>query len=130
MAHYAVINPDTMTVIRVFVGRDEDDLAPGVDDWETYYAPEGLMVKRTSYNTRAGEHALGGEPFRYNYAGKGYTYDSERDGFIPPKPFESWVLDETTCLWTAPVQRPGRDYIWNEETVSWDQSPMPDDGQA
>jgi len=120
MAHYAVLNRQNI-VTQVFVGRDEDDLVPGVDDWETYYAPEGHTVKRTSYNTRAGEHALGGEPFRFNYAGKGYFYDELRDAFIPPKPFESWVLDETTCLWVAPVEMPddGQAYVWDESAGEW-----------
>lgn len=126
MAHYAVLDSDNI-VTRVFVGRDEDDPAPGVDDWETYYAPEGLTVKRTSYNTRGGQHLLGGEPFRCNYAGIGYTYDEDRDAFIPPKPFESWVLDETTCLWVAPVDMPVETdengdpvpYVWDESVGEW-----------
>jgi len=121
MAHYAILDSNNI-VTQVFVGRDEDDLAPGVDDWEIYYAPEGFTVKRTSYNTFGGEHALGGEPFRKNYAGVGFLYDLERDAFIPPKPFESWSLNETTCLWEAPVAYPedGGAYFWNEENTSWD----------
>jgi len=129
MAHYAVLNADN-TVTQVFVGRDEDDLAPGVTDWETYYAPEGHTVKRTSYNTRGGVHydPETGEPsadqskaLRFNYAGLGFQYDTERDAFIPPKPFESWILDETTCLWTAPVPMPedGKPYQWDEEAGAW-----------
>jgi len=126
MAHYAVLDANNI-VTQVFVGRDEGDLAPGVDDWETYYAPRGYTVKRTSYNTHAGEHALGGEPFRYNYAGKGFSYDPDRDAFIPPKPFESWVLDETTCLWVAPVPMPEETdengdpvpYVWDESVGEW-----------
>lgn len=120
MAHYALLDENNI-VVRVFVGRDEDDLAPGVTDWETYYAPEGFTVKRTSYNTRAGEHALGGEPFRMNYAGIGFTYDEGRDAFIPPKAFDSWVLDEATCLWIAPVPYPedGEDYTWDETAGEW-----------
>jgi hypothetical protein len=115
-------------VTQVFVGRDEDDLAPGLTDWETYYAPEGHTVKRTSYNTRGGVHYTDGEPsadqskaLRFNYAGRSYTYDSERDAFIPPKPFESWVLDEATCLWVAPIDYPadGGDYVWDEATTDW-----------
>jgi len=128
MAHYAFIDSNNI-VVEVIVGRDEDDLIPGVDDWEIYYASkrDGLTCKRTSYNTTGGQHLLGGEPFRCNYAGIGYTYDEARDAFIPPKAFESWVLDEATCLWNAPVEQPGRDYTWNEETVSWDQVPMPEE---
>jgi len=127
MAHYAVLDENNI-VTQVFVGRDEDDLAPGVDDWETYYAPEGYTVKRTSYNTRGGVHYTDGEPsadqskaLRFNYAGVGFTYDADRDAFIPPKPFESWVLDEATCLWVAPIDYPadGGEYTWDEETGDW-----------
>lgn len=74
---------------------------------------------QTSYNTNAGVHALGGTPLRKNYAGIGYSYDTERDAFIAPKPFNSWVLNETTCAWEAPIARPDGLYIWNDETVSW-----------
>ncbi len=129
MAHYAVLNADNI-VTQVFVGRDEDDLAPGVTDWEIYYAPGGHTVKRTSYNTRGGEHILGGEPFRMNYAGIGFSFDPDKgtDGaFIPPKPFESWVLDEATCLWVAPVPMPVETdaegnpvpYVWDESAGEW-----------
>jgi len=78
--------------------------------------------KQTSYNTRGGVHNNGGIPFRKNHAGIGYTYDEDRDAFIPPKPFKSWVLNETTCLWNAPVAMPqdGNGYKWNELTLSWD----------
>ena len=99
MAHYALVDSNNV-VVSVFVGRDEDDLAESVTDWEQYYAPEGLTVRRTSYNTQAGEHLTGGTPFRGNYAGIGFTYDEDLDAFIPPKPFEgNWVLDETTFSW-------------------------------
>lgn len=76
---------------------------------------------QTSYNTLGGQHRLGGTPLRKNYAGIGYTYDSERDAFIPPKLFPSWVLNETTCLWNAPVEMPSDDkpYKWDEESLSW-----------
>ena len=79
--------------------------------------------KQTSYNTFAGEHLLGGTPFRKNYAGIGYTYDAGRDAFISPKPFNSWTLNEDTCRWEAPVAYPddGKDYKWNETTKSWDE---------
>ena len=78
--------------------------------------------KQTSYNTRGGIHLLGGVPFRKNHAGKGYTYDETRDAFIAPKPFNSWVLNENTCLWEAPIAQPndGKTYIWNEQTLLWD----------
>tara|TARA_R100000664_G_C2658476_1_gene75775 strand:- start:71 stop:463 length:393 start_codon:yes stop_codon:yes gene_type:complete len=78
--------------------------------------------KQTSYNTRGGVHILGGTPFRKNHAGIGHTYDEDRDAFIPAKPYSSWVLNEETCLWEAPVVKPddGNKYIWNETTKEWD----------
>ncbi len=78
--------------------------------------------KQTSYNTRGGEHILGGTPFRKNYAGIGFTYDQIRDAFIPPQPFSSWTLNETTCLWDPPIERPNdeQNYSWNEKTQQWD----------
>jgi len=78
--------------------------------------------KQTSYNTKGGVHLLGGIPFRKNHAGIGYTYDEDRDAFISPKPFNSWILNEDTCLWNAPVAYPtdGKRYSWNETTQNWD----------
>jgi hypothetical protein len=78
--------------------------------------------KQTSYNTHGGVHQLGETPFRKNYAGRGYTYDEDRDAFIAPKPYESWILNETTCQWEAPVAYPddSQSYNWNEETTTWD----------
>jgi hypothetical protein len=78
--------------------------------------------KQTSYNTKGGVHSSGGTPLRKNFAGIGYTYDEDRDAFIPPKPFNSWILNEDTCLWNAPVARPQDDniYSWNESTLTWD----------
>ena len=78
--------------------------------------------KQTSYNTRGGVHLLGGTPFRKNHAGIGKRYDSDRDAFIGKKPYASWVLNETTCLWEAPVIKPadGQNYTYNEETEKWD----------
>jgi len=78
--------------------------------------------KQTSYNTKAGVHTEGGTPFRKNHAGIGYTYDEDRDAFIPKKPFNSWILNENTCLWNAPVAKPQDNnmYNWNESTLTWD----------
>jgi len=85
--------------------------------------------KQTSYNTRGGVHILGGTPFRKNHAGKGFTYDEDRDAFIPPKSYASWILNETTCLWEAPIPKPeltqeqidnNNYYTWNEENQTWD----------
>jgi hypothetical protein len=109
MAHYAFIDEDSI-VVEVIVGRDEDDLVEGVTSWEDYYgAIRGLECLRTSYNGN----------IRKNYAGLGFTYDVERDAFIPPKPFPSWLLDEESCLWVAPVPYPGGLYDWDENLGEW-----------
>ena len=86
--------------------------------WEGYYGKGGLC-KRTSYNTVGGVHQNGGTPFRKNYAGVGYIYDPVRDAFYAPQPFESWILNEDTCLWEAPVEKPEGDYWWKEDTTEW-----------
>ena len=89
--------------------------------------------KQTSYNTHGGVHSSGGTPLRKNHAGIGYTYDEDRDAFIPPKPFNSWLLNEETCLWEAPVIKPKltqeekdnrQYYSWNELTLTWDISEL------
>ena len=119
MAHYAFLNMQNI-VTEVIVGKDETD---GNINWEIHYGNIREQVcKRTSYNTRGGVHANGGTPFRKNYAGIGYTYDETRDAFIPPKPFDSWTLNETSCLWEAPVTYPddGQVYEWNEANQQWD----------
>ena len=78
--------------------------------------------KQTSYNTLGGVHTKGGTPLRKNFAGIGMIYDEDRDAFIPKKPFNSWILNEDTCLWNAPVAYPQDEnkYKWNEQTLSWD----------
>ena len=86
--------------------------------WEGYYGKGGLC-KRTSYNTVGGVHQNGGTPFRKNYAGVGYTYDPVRDVFYSPQPFESWTLNEESCLWECPVERPEGEYWWKEDTTEW-----------
>ena len=121
MAHFAKLDANNV-VIFVTVGRDEDN---GKED--ELSARTGDVYKQTSYNTNGGVHALGGTPFRKNYAGLGYTYDAGRDAFISPKPYASWVLNETTCLWDAPVAMPSdagtgtppKRYSWDEATTSW-----------
>jgi len=121
MAHYAYIDDDNI-VTSVIVGPDEGTEPDGITSWEEYFSAKGKgRALRTSYNTLGGQHLLGGEPFRCNYAGKGFSYDEGRDAFIPPQPFESWVLDETTCLWVAPVEMPddGQDYVWDESVGEW-----------
>jgi hypothetical protein len=120
MAHFAEIDEQGV-VLRVLV-VDNAQEADGENFLANTLGLGGTWVK-TSYNTVGGVHTLGGTPFRKNYAGIGYTYDSVRDAFIPPKPpFASWTLNETSCLWEAPVAYPtdGALYTWNEETTSWD----------
>jgi len=77
---------------------------------------------QTSYNTIGGVHNNNGTPFRKNHASIGYTYDEDRDAFIPKKPFNSWILNETTCQWESPVDYPDDDelYTWNETNQTWD----------
>jgi hypothetical protein len=118
MAHFAEID-ESNTVVRVLVvpdaqeGRGQEYLADDLGLGGTW--------KKTSYNTQGGVHALGGTPYRKNYAGIGYTFDAEKDAFIAPKPYASWVLDEATCTWQAPVAMPNDDkiYRWDEETTNW-----------
>ena len=119
MAHFAEIDEQGV-VLRVLV-VDNAQEADGQNFLANTLGLGGTWVK-TSYNTVGGVHSNGGTPFRKNYAGIGYTYDSGRDAFIPPKPFASWLLNETSCLWEAPVAMPtdGAMYTWNEETTSWD----------
>ena len=116
MAHYAFLD-ENYIVTEVIVGKDESNY-----DWEQHYGQfRGQLCKRTSYNTHGGVHNGGGTPFRKNYAGIGYSYDPQRDAFVPPKPFASWVLDEQSCLWQAPIPVPtdGQQYNWNEEQQAW-----------
>lgn len=107
MAHYALIDDDGM-VTQVIAGRDEEDQIEGIDSWEDYYGTlHGHTCRRTSYNTHANQHALGGVPFRGNYAGIGYTYDPDRDAFIPPEPDDAIGFDETTLSWIIPEREAG-----------------------
>jgi hypothetical protein len=121
MAHYAFLD-DTNIVIEVITGRNEDEIVGEVSDWEKHYGDfRGLTCKRTSYNTFANQHKEGGTPFRGNYAGIGYLYDPIRDAFIPPSPFPSWIIDDATCLWIAPISKPTEegDYVWSELQTNW-----------
>ena len=120
MAHYAFLNADNV-VTEVITGINETELIEGLVP-ETWYGNfRGQVCKRTSYNTSGGIHNKGGTPYRKNYAGIGYTYDAVRDAFIAPQPFASWVLDESTCRWEAPVPMPaeGGPWQWDEGTESW-----------
>ena len=133
MSHFAKLDENNV-VVFVTVGRQEDD---GLEAELT--ARTGDVYKQTSYNTYGGVHYTDGLPsedqrkaLRKNYAGVGYSYDPERDAFIPPKPFESWLLNEDTCLWEAPVPYPedGNAYTWDEESVSWVVVPVDESGEA
>jgi hypothetical protein len=110
MAHYAFLD-DNNIVTEVIVGVDETELIDGIEPEAWYSEWRGQVCKRTSYNGN----------IRKNYAGIGYSYDPERDAFIPPKPFDSWLLDEETCQWQAPVSQPEDDiyYTWDEQSLSW-----------
>ena len=110
MAHYAFLDSDNI-VIEVIVGVDETELIEGKDP-ETWYAEfRGQVCKRTSYNGN----------IRKNYAGLGFYFDEGRDAFIPPKPYPSWLLNEDTCQWEAPIPYPDDDlmYQWDEEQGDW-----------
>ena len=131
MAHYALLNTEN-EVISVITGVDEwitqtdiDGTAVGgsTETWEAFYAAQpwhgATSCKRTSYNGN----------MRKNYAGIGYTYDTVLDAFYAPKPYPSWILDETTCQWEAPVPMPVPNnppqYVWDEATLGWVETPTP-----
>lgn len=106
MAHYALLDTNNI-VTQVIVGRDEDDLPDGVTSWEHYYGTfHGQSCLRTSYNTFGNQHLSGGTPFRGNYAGIGYTYDTNRDAFIAPEPPDALGFDESTLTWIMPEPDP------------------------
>jgi hypothetical protein len=120
MAHYAYLDENNI-VTMVVVGRDDNDI-----NWEEYYG-----AKRTSYNTRGGIYYIPNtnqpdpdqtKAFRKNYASVGYLYDVVLDAFIPPQPYPSWTLDNTTADWIPPTPMPtdGKMYFWNETTQTWD----------
>jgi hypothetical protein len=124
MAHMAKLDENNI-VVAVLVARDEDE-----DKEAELSQRTGDTYKRTSYNTRGGKHyqADGTESsdqtkaFRKNYAGIGFTYDSSRDAFIPPQPYNSWTVNDTTCLWDAPIAMPddGNNYYWDEDAYQAD----------
>ena len=110
MSHFAKVENGLVTQVIVV---EQDVIDSGL-----FGDPNSWV--QTSYNTRGGEHPEG-RPLRKNFAGIGYTYDPNRDAFIPPKPWPSWVLDEDRCRWEAPVPRPddGTGWIWDESNLSW-----------
>ena len=122
-------------VLKDSNGVEQEQL--GINFLRTLYNEPNAIWKQTSYNTQAGVHKLNGTPFRKNFAGVGYTYISQFDAFVPPQPYNSWVLNEDTCTWEAPIPypetytknlveldgsgNPRKDpYIWNELTLNWD----------
>jgi hypothetical protein len=111
MAHFAKVENGIVTNVLVI---EQDVIDSGVVGDPTAWI-------QTSYNTLGGVHLKGGTPLRKNYAGIGYSYDTQRDAFMPPKPFESWVLDEETCFWNSPKPYPedGKSYDWDEEVQDW-----------
>ena len=127
MASFAKIGLNNKVIQVLSVHNNELKDANGVEqevlgvDFLTKLTGWAIWVQ-TSYNTIGGVHKLGGTPLRKNHAGIGYTYDEDRDAFIPKKPFASWILNETTCLWEAPIALPDTEnrYTWNEETTTWD----------
>ena len=129
MAHFAKLGTgDVVLTVEVVSNDVATTEEAGVQFLQTLYNNRDVW-KQTSYNTYGGEHRLGGTPFRKNYATIGGKYDSSRDAFIEPKPHDSWILNETTCLWEAPIEQPtlteqqiedGAIYNWNETTQQWD----------
>lgn len=112
MAHYAFLDENNI-VTEVIFGKDENELLDGLTPEEWYGNFKGKRCIRTSYNGN----------IRKNYAGIGYIYDEQRDAFIPPKPFNSWTLNEDLCIWKSPVEYPsdGKLYLWNEEILNWEE---------
>jgi len=113
MAHFAKVNNGV--VVQVIVAEPEF--------FDTFVDSSPGQWLQTSYNTYGGVHVNGGTPLRKNYAGLGFTYDLTRDAFIPPQPYASWTLNETTCLWGAPVAYPddGKQYTWDEDAQQWNE---------
>ena len=107
------------SVLKDSNGIEQEQL--GIDFINNLYNTQDIW-KQTSYNTHGGVHSLNKTPLRKNYAGIGFTYDEQKDAFIPPKPYASWILNENTCLFKSPISYPtdGKNYIWNENTLSWD----------
>jgi len=120
MSHYAQLDENNVVVFVIHAKSNDKE--------DEFTESTGDVWKQTSYNTYGGVHYTDGEPsedqtkaLRFNYAGINFTYDPDRDAFIPPKPFDSWVLVESSCLWEAPVAYPtdGAEYNWDEENTQW-----------
>jgi hypothetical protein len=123
MAHFAILKTgnivEQVLVVSNDVATTEQD---GINFLRNIFKDQHLPVIQTSYNTHGGIHKLGKTPLRKNFAGIGYQYDQQRDAFISPKPYNSWILNEDTCIWNAPVAYPqdGNRYNWNETNLTWD----------
>lgn len=117
MSHFAKVEDGIVTEVLVI----EQDVI------DTGLFGDPVLFVQTSYNTRGGQHPEG-RPLRKNFAGVGFTYDAERDAFIPPQPFSSWSLNEETCLWDAPVPYPtdGKYYRWDEDALAWAEIETPE----
>jgi hypothetical protein len=114
MSHFAQIDDNNLVTQVIVVEQDVIDTG--------LFGPKERWIQ-TSYNTYGGVHSQGGTPLRKNYAGIGYSYDSQRDAFVPPKPYQSWTLNETSCHWQAPTPMPveeGKIFIWNESILAWE----------
>ena len=129
MAHFAKLGKGNIVqqvvVVANAVLKDKDNKEQerlGVKFLQELYGSRDIW-KQTSYNTRGGEHQLGGTPFRKNFASVGYKYDEDKDAFIQPQKYKSWTLDEISCTWKPPVAHPldGKTYTWNEQTLNWDE---------
>ena len=136
MASFAKLNSENVVitvesvvneVLKDSNGIEQENI--GIEFLKTLYNEPNAIWKQTSYNTNGGVHKLGGTPFRKNHAGIGFTYDANKDAFISPKPYNSWILNESTCNWEAPVSRPELTqeqidnknyYKWNEEILNWE----------
>lgn len=125
MAHYAELDENSTVISVIPVSNDFSE----EQAIELLTQQTGNIWKRTSYNTRGNEHLNGGEPFRGNFAGIGYTYNEIYNIFIPPKPYPSWVLNLEKASWDPPINKPndGKCYIWNEEIINWEEVECPDD---
>ena len=132
MASFAKLNNNNIVttvesvvneVLKDSNGIEQESI--GIEFLKNLYNEPNAIWKQTSYNTVGGIHSLGGIPFRKNHAGIGYAYDENRDAFIPQKPYNSWILNESTCNWESPIPLPSdasidKRYNWNEQTLSWD----------
>ena len=119
MSHYAQLDENNVVVFVIHAKSNDKE--------DEFTESTGDVYRQTSYNTYGGVHYTDGEPsedqaqaFRYNYAGIGHTYDENRDAFIPPQPYASWVLDEATCQWVAPIAYPAEGvHVWDEQAGDW-----------